>query len=90
MVLLGKLVGFEGSVPWGLLFGDSYSMLVTVLPIMAFQIWLSMVFSNQAFSILVGSVSSIMGLFWLLLNQRDGFRWLILVNLRQSFCSMKV
>ena len=82
MVLLGKLVGFEGSVPWGLLFGDSYSMLVTVLPIMAFQIWLSMVFSNQAFSILVGSVSSIMGLFWQLLNQRDGFRWLILVNLR--------
>ncbi|ANF38746.1 ABC transporter permease [Bacillus velezensis] len=81
MVLLGKLVGFEGSVPWGLLFGDSYSMLVTVLPIMAFQIWLSMVFSNQAFSILVGSVSSIMGLF---LAAAQSTRWFPLAYPSQS------
>ena len=63
MVFLGKVLGFEGDVPWGLLIGDCYGMLITVLPIMAFQFWLSMTIKNQAFSILIGSVSSIVGLF---------------------------
>ncbi|CAK6481258.1 ABC transporter permease [Peribacillus castrilensis] len=63
MVFLGKALGFEGGIPWGLLIGDCYGMLITVLPIMAFQFWLSMTIKNQAFSILIGSVSAIMGLF---------------------------
>ncbi|GLY12620.1 MULTISPECIES: ABC transporter permease [Bacillaceae] len=63
MVLLGKVLAFEGEIPWGLLIGDCYGMLITVLPIMAFQFWLSMTIKNQAFSILIGSVSAIMGLF---------------------------
>ena len=63
MVFLGKALGFEGVIPWGLLIGDCYGMLITVLPIMAFQFWLSMTIKNQAFSILIGSVSAIMGLF---------------------------
>ncbi|MEK4423634.1 ABC transporter permease [Solibacillus sp. FSL K6-1523] len=63
MILLGKILRFEGNIPFGLLIGDCYGMLVTVLPIMAFQFWLSMTIKNQAFSILIGSVSAIMGLF---------------------------
>lgn len=63
IVFLGKILGFKGNVPWGLLVGDCYGMLITVLPIMAFQFWLSMTIKNQAFSILIGSVSAIMGLF---------------------------
>ncbi|WP_340085125.1 ABC transporter permease [Siminovitchia sp. FSL H7-0308] len=63
MVVLGKVLAFEGEIPWGLLIADCYGMLVTVLPIMAFQFWLSMTIKNQAFSILIGSISSIMGLF---------------------------
>ncbi|MBY0595226.1 ABC transporter permease [Bacillus bingmayongensis] len=63
MVLLGKILAFEGDIPWGLLIGDCYGMLITVLPIIAFQFWLSMTIKNQAFSILIGSVSAIMGLF---------------------------
>ena len=63
MVLLGKILSFEGNIPLGLLIGDCYGMLITVLPIMAFQFWLSMTIKNQAFSILIGSVSAIMGLF---------------------------
>ncbi|WP_255584771.1 ABC transporter permease [Virgibacillus saliphilus] len=63
MILLGTMLGFEGSIPWKLLIGDSYSMLVVVLPIMSVQLWLSMTFTNQAFSMLIGSVSAMMGLF---------------------------
>ncbi|WP_208591212.1 ABC transporter permease [Gracilibacillus suaedae] len=63
MVLLGKLLGFEGNIPLVLLMGDCYGMLITVLPMMAFQFWLSMTIKNQAFSILIGSISAIMGLF---------------------------
>ncbi|MCY8149712.1 ABC transporter permease [Bacillus paralicheniformis] len=63
MVVLGKALGFEGPIPWGLLFGDSYVMLLTALPIMSFQLWLSITFKNQAFAILIGTVSSIVGLF---------------------------
>ncbi|MUG24618.1 ABC transporter permease subunit [Paenibacillus macerans] len=63
MVLLGKLLGFGVEVPWGLLAGDCYGMLIAVFPIAAAQFWLSMTLKNQAFSILVGSVSAMMGLF---------------------------
>lgn len=63
MVFLGQVLEFEGSVPWGLLAGDCYGMLITVLPIMAFQFWLSMTIKNQAFPILIGSISTIGGLF---------------------------
>ncbi|GIN73103.1 multidrug ABC transporter permease [Bacillus sp. J14TS2] len=63
LVLLGKILAFEGNIPWGLLLGDCYGMLLTVLPIMAFQFWLSITVKNQAFSILIGSISAIMGLF---------------------------
>ncbi|KAA6450013.1 ABC transporter permease [Bacillus atrophaeus] len=81
MVLLGSLLKFEGRVPWGLLLGDSYGMLITALPIMAFQIWLSMVFSNQAFSILIGSISAMMGLF---LAASETTRWFPLAYPSQS------
>ncbi|MEI3599128.1 MULTISPECIES: ABC transporter permease [unclassified Oceanobacillus] len=73
MVFLGKVLGFEGNIPWGLLIGDSYGMLITVLPIMAFQFWLSMTIKNQAFSILIGAISAIMGLF---LAAAQTTRWL--------------
>ncbi|WP_068982933.1 ABC transporter permease [Lysinibacillus xylanilyticus] len=73
MVFLGKVLSFEEDIPWGLLIGDCYGMLITVLPIMAFQFWLSMSIKNQAFSILIGSVSSIMGLF---LAAAQTTRWL--------------
>ncbi len=63
MFLLGNILGFEGNTPWKLLIGDSYSMLVVILPIMSVQFWLSMTVKNQAFSILIGAVSSMMGLF---------------------------
>lgn len=63
MVLLGKVLGFGENVPWGLLLGDCYGMLIAVLPMMAFQFWLSMIIKNQAFSILIGAISAIMGLF---------------------------
>lgn len=81
MVFLGKVLGFEGDTPWGLLIGDCYGMLLTVLPIMAFQFWLSMTVKNQAFSILIGSVSAIMGLF---LAAAQTTRWLPLAYPVQS------
>jgi hypothetical protein len=81
MVLLGKMLVFKGSLPWGLLLGDCYGMLITVLPILAFQLWLSMIFKNQAFSILIGSVSAMMGLF---LATSQTTRWFPLAYPSQS------
>ncbi|MEW5553108.1 ABC transporter permease [Peribacillus frigoritolerans] len=81
MVLLGKMLGFDGSLPWVLLLGDCYGMLITVLPILAFQLWLSMNFKNQAFSILIGSVSAMMGLF---LAASQTTRWFPLAYPSQS------
>lgn len=81
MILLGKILGFEENIPFGLLIGDCYGMLITVLPIMAFQFWLSMTIKNQAFSILIGSVSAIMGLF---LAATQTTRWLPLAYPIQS------
>ncbi|MED4532375.1 ABC transporter permease [Metabacillus fastidiosus] len=81
MLFLGKILGFEGNVPWGLLIGDCYGMLITVLPITAFQFWLSMIIKNQAFPILIGSISAIMGLF---LAAAQTTRWLPLAYPIQS------
>lgn len=81
MVLLGNVLGFEGDIPWSLLIGDCYGMLIAILPIMAFQFWLSMTINNQAFSILIGSVSAIMGLF---LAAAQTTRWLPLAYPIQS------
>lgn len=72
MTLLGIMLGFDGDIPWGLLIGDSYGMLIAVFPIMSVQLWLSITFKNQAFSILIGSISAMMGLF-LAANQTT--RW---------------
>ncbi|KIL72752.1 ABC transporter permease [Bacillus badius] len=63
MILLGKALEFEESVPLGLLAGDSYGMLIATLPFTAFQLWLSMTIKNQAFPILIGAICTIMGLF---------------------------
>ncbi|WP_338749306.1 ABC transporter permease [Bacillus sp. FJAT-52991] len=81
MIFLGKILGFEENVPWELLIGDCYGMLIIVLPIMAFQFWLSMTIKNQAFSILIGSISAMMGLF---LAAGQTTRWLPLAYPSQS------
>ncbi|MGJ3194898.1 ABC transporter permease [Peribacillus frigoritolerans] len=81
MLLLGKLLGFEGDIPLGLILGDSYSMLITALPIMSIQLWLSITFKNQAFSILIGAISAMMGLF---LAAGSTTRWMPLAYPAQS------
>lgn len=63
LIVLGKLLNFKGDMPIGLLLGDSFAMLVTALPLISIQLWLSITFKNQAFSILIGAVSSMVGLF---------------------------
>lgn len=80
-ILLGKGLGFEGKMPLWLIFADSYSILITTLPMIAFQFWLSIVFKNQAFPIIVGAILSIMGLF---LAAGSTTRWLPLAYPVQS------
>lgn len=63
LILLGEMLGFDGEMPIKLLLGDSYLILVTSLPLISFQLWLSITFKNQAFSILIGTVCSMVGLF---------------------------
>ncbi|WP_232713315.1 ABC transporter permease [Bacillus xiapuensis] len=80
-LLLGKVLGFEGDIPLWLILGDSYSILFTTLPIVSFQLWLSITFKNQAFSIIIGAVSSMMGLF---LAAGSTTRWMPLAYPVQS------
>lgn len=73
MIVLGKGLGFESAVPWKSIWTDSISVYLAALPFMAVQLWLSMVIKNQAFSIAIGSISTIMGLF---LAMSQATRWL--------------
>jgi len=63
MALFGVIFGFKGDIPWFMIFGDSYFPYFASIPIMGIQLWLSMVVHNQAFSISIGTVSTVVGLF---------------------------
>ncbi|CEH29164.1 ABC transporter permease [Aneurinibacillus migulanus] len=73
MVAIGKILNFESDIPWRDVWGDSLSVYLTAIPFMSVQLWISMLIKNQAFSITIGSVSTMMGLF-MAMNQTT--RWL--------------
>src|ERR1700730_12859343 len=52
IVLLGKIVGIHAPVPWKLILINGFAPFLAALPILALQVYLSTVFSNQAFPII--------------------------------------
>jgi hypothetical protein len=82
LALFGLCLGAKDPIPWIILFKNSFVPYISSLPIIAFQLWLSMVIRNQAFSITIGTVSAMVGLF---LNFGDFTRWLPWAYPLQSF-----
>lgn len=74
-VLMGFVLDFNETIPWSLIFKQAFFPTIAAFPIMAFQFWLSMVIKNQAFSIAIGSVMTISGLF-MAISQLSFINWL--------------
>lgn len=62
MLLFGALFDL-GETPYIKVLSDSFLPILSSLPLLAIQLWLSLVIKNQAYPILIGTVSSVVGLF---------------------------
>jgi lantibiotic transport system permease protein len=62
-LLFGLIFGFGSHIPWVLIIKNSFLPYLAAFPIIAFQLWLSTVFKNQAFSIAIGTIMSMAGFF---------------------------
>jgi hypothetical protein len=74
MLLFGAIFDL-GDVPYGQAFGDSYISILTAIPIMSIQLWLSIGINNQTYSILIGVMSSMVGLFCALSSTLKWLPW---------------
>ncbi len=73
MLIVGLAFQFKGPIPWKVLLGDCVAVYMTSFPIMALQLWFSMIMKNQALPITIGALSSMMGMF---LAMNTKLRWL--------------
>ncbi|WP_379128102.1 ABC transporter permease [Paenibacillus sp. sgz500958] len=65
VIILGLLLGFGGDqIPYGDILRMGLLPYGAALPVLALQLWLSLTFSNQAFSVSLGVILSILSLFW--------------------------
>lgn len=54
LIVIGKTLSFTGEIPFTLLLKEALYPYVGALPIITFQLWLSIRFKNQAFPISIG------------------------------------
>lgn len=66
-VLIGKLLGFTENPPYAMLLKEAIYPYIGALPIITFQLWLSMKFKNQAFPITIGIFGAVC-MFFLQMN----------------------
>ncbi|RAL26934.1 ABC transporter permease [Thermoflavimicrobium daqui] len=72
--ITGIILGIEGKIPFDLVLKEVIYIYFAFLPIISFQLWLSMSIKNQAISISIGIITTMSGLF---LVQRPITQWLI-------------
>lgn len=63
ILLISKVFNFAGSIPFFLIFKYITFYIITSLPIVAFQLWISLIIKNQAFALGAGIVGSFLGYF---------------------------
>ncbi|MFY0804746.1 ABC transporter permease [Peribacillus frigoritolerans] len=68
LIVIGKVLNFGGGIPFLLLLKESFFPLIGALPIITFQLWLSLKFSNQVFPIGIGVFSAVC-VFFLQINK---------------------
>ncbi|WPP41751.1 ABC transporter permease [Paenibacillus hunanensis] len=66
-IVIGNLLGFAESPPYSVLLKEAVYPYIGALPIITFQLWLSMKFKNQAFAITIGIFGAIC-MFFLQMN----------------------
>lgn len=54
IIVLGYLFQLHANIPWGLVLGEGYNPIVASCSLIAIQLWVSAINSNQLISILVG------------------------------------
>lgn len=54
LILIGIVLNFDGEIPFLLLLKESFYPYMGAFPIITFQLWLSMKFTNQAYPIAIG------------------------------------
>ncbi len=92
-IIFGLSFRLGETVPWLRLIGDSMLPFLCSIPIMVFQLYLSIRVKNQAFSILVGALSSMAGLFLALSPITQWLPWAYPLNsstLRLKYSSQQL
>lgn len=63
ILFIGLFLDFNGSIPWGLILKQAFYPYIVSFPLMAFQLWISMVCQNQMISISLGVIFTLSGFF---------------------------
>ncbi|WP_338752672.1 ABC transporter permease [Bacillus sp. FJAT-52991] len=63
ILFIGLFLDFNGPIPWGLILKQAFYPYIVSFPLMAFQLWISMVCENQMISISLGVIFTLSGFF---------------------------
>ncbi|UHA75584.1 ABC transporter permease [Paenibacillus sp. 481] len=75
-VILGVGLGFGWEVPWTKLLSNCFYPLGAAMPIVALQLWLSIVVRNQAVSLTVGILGTVVSLFSFAMPDWFPYKWI--------------
>lgn len=63
ILFVGLYLDFNGPIPWGLILKQAFYPYIVSFPLMAFQLWISMVCQNQMIPISLGVIFTLSGFF---------------------------
>ena len=63
MLFIGIFLDFNGPIPWDLILKQAFYPYIVSFPLMAFQLWISMVCQNQIIPISLGIIFTLSGFF---------------------------
>ncbi|QDQ00460.1 ABC transporter permease subunit [Lysinibacillus fusiformis] len=63
ILFIGLSLDFNGPIPWGLILKQAFYPYIVSFPLMAFQLWISMVCQNQMIPISLGVIFALSGFF---------------------------
>ncbi|MCY9516219.1 ABC transporter permease [Paenibacillus apiarius] len=79
-ILLGAGLGFGWDIPWPRLFIISFYPFFAAMPVLAVQLWLSIVMRNQAIPLTCGIMGTILSLYSIKMPDWMPLKWPHLVN----------
>lgn len=64
MIFIGDVMNYGGPIPYSIVFKEALFPVVAAFPFLVFQMWISMIIPNQGFSIAVGLIGTVAGIFF--------------------------